>query len=113
MHKLEHCSVENAKQLHEHLKHSKLNIKGFGIDPNSREAVTVVVFSFTGHLGNWAADRADEIFILDNIDVLTAYVRVIFPNEDLEGMNLYSLVKLYQFDKSFHDYTQELSSFYS
>jgi hypothetical protein len=45
--KLEHCSGENAEKLHNHLKQSKLKIKGFGIDPNSREAVSVVVPSFT------------------------------------------------------------------
>jgi hypothetical protein len=47
--KLEHCSGENAEKLHNHLKLSKLKIKDFGIDPNSREGVTVVVSSFTGH----------------------------------------------------------------
>ena len=60
--KLEHCSGENAEKLHIHLKLSKLKIKGFGIDPNSGEIVTVVVSSFTVHFGNWAADHADEIF---------------------------------------------------
>ena len=75
---LEHCSGENAEIFHNHLKHSKLTIKGFGIDPNSREIVMVVVYSFTGHLGNWVADHADEIFLLENIDALTAYVRVSF-----------------------------------
>ena len=86
--KLEHCSGENAEKIHNILKQSKLKLKGFGIDPNSREAVTIVVTSFTGHLGNRAADHAGEIFKLDNIDALTAYVRVSFCNEDLEGMNL-------------------------
>ena len=66
------------------------------------EAVTVVVSSFTGPLGNWAADRADEIFRLDSIDALTAYVRVRFSNEDLEGKNFYSLINLDQIDKSLH-----------
>ena len=61
---------------------------------------------FTGHLGNRAADHADEIFKLDNIDELTAYV--VF-----EGMNLYSLIKLDQFDKSLREYTQEFNSSYS
>ncbi len=51
-------------------------MKGFGIDPNLREVVTVVVSSFTGHLCNWAADHADKIFKLDNIDAITANVRV-------------------------------------
>jgi hypothetical protein len=51
--------------------------------------------------------------MLDNIDALTAYVCVSFSNEDLEGMNLYSLIKLDQFDKSLHAYTQELNSSYS
>jgi hypothetical protein len=111
--KLEHCSVENAEKLHNRLKQSNLKIKGFGIDPNSREAVTVVVSSFTGHLGNWAGGHADEILKLDNIDSLTAYVRVSFSNDDLEGMKLYVLIKLDQFDKSLHKYTQEFNSSYS
>jgi len=74
--KLELCTGENAENFHDHLKHSKLKVKGFGVDLNSREAVTAVVSSFTGTLGNWAADHADEIFKLDSIDALTAYVRV-------------------------------------
>jgi hypothetical protein len=61
---------------------------------------------------NWASDHADEIFKLDNIDALTAYVRVSFSNEDLEGMHLYSLIKLDQFDKSLHEYTHEFNSSY-
>ncbi len=48
--------------------------------------------SFTGHLGDWAEDHADEIFKLDIIDALTAYVRVSFSSEDLKGINLYSLI---------------------
>ena len=50
--KLENCSGENAEIWHNHLKQSKLKIKGFGIDPTSCEVVTVAVSSFTGHLGN-------------------------------------------------------------
>ncbi len=61
--------------------------------------VTVVVSSFTVHLGNWAADHADEISQLDNIDALTAYGRVGFSNEDLEVMNFYFLIKLDRFGK--------------
>ena len=68
--KLEHCSCENAEVLHTLLQYSKLKIKGCGIDPNSRKVVTVVVSSFTGHLGNWAATHADEIFKLGIIDTL-------------------------------------------
>ena len=90
-----------------------MKVKGFGVDPNSKEAVTVVVSSFTGPLGNWAADHAYEIFRLDSIDALTAYVRVSFSNEDSEGKNLYSLIKLDQFDKSLHEYTQEFNNSYS
>jgi hypothetical protein len=75
---LEHCSGENAEKLHNNLKSSKLKTKGFGIDPNSREVVMVVVSSFKGHLGNWAPNHAEEILKLDNIDALTSYVRVGF-----------------------------------
>jgi len=50
--KLEHYSDENAKILYSPIKQTKLKIKGFIIDHNSREVVTVVVSSFTGHLGN-------------------------------------------------------------
>jgi hypothetical protein len=64
-------------------------------------------------LGNWAADHADEILKLNIIDALAANVRVGFFNEDLEGKNLYSLIKLDQFDKSLPDYTQEFNSYYS
>jgi hypothetical protein len=60
-------------------------------------------------LGNWGADLADEILKLESIHVLIAYVRVSFFNEDLEGMNLYSLINLDQFDKSFHEYTKEFN----
>jgi hypothetical protein len=88
LHKLELFTGENAEILHDHLKQSKLKMKGFGVDPNSRELVTVVVFSFTGSLGNWAADHADEIFKLDSIDALTTYARVSFSNGDLEDKNI-------------------------
>ena len=69
--------------------------------------------SFTGELGNWVANNADEILKLDNIDALTAYVRLGFSNEDLEGKNLYSPIKLYQSDESLHEYTQEINNSYS
>jgi hypothetical protein len=32
--KLELCNSENSEILHEHLKQSKLKVKGFGVDPN-------------------------------------------------------------------------------
>jgi hypothetical protein len=56
--KLKHCTGEDAEALHDTLKQSKLQVKGFRIDPNSREAFTVVVSSFTGRLCNWVADHA-------------------------------------------------------
>ena len=81
--KLKLCTGENAEILHDHLKQSKLKNKGFGVDPNSKEAVTVVASSFTRPLGNLAADHADEIIRVDTIDALSAYVRVSFSNKDL------------------------------
>jgi hypothetical protein len=36
-----------------------------------------------------------------------------FSNEDLEGKNLYSLIRLDQTDKSLREYTQEFNSSYS
>ena len=66
--KLEHCTGENAEVLHDHLKQSRLKLKGFGIDPKSREVVTVVVSSFLGQCSNWVANIATEIFNLDSID---------------------------------------------
>ncbi len=65
-------------------------MKGFGIDPDSCEAVTDRVSSFAGKLGNWDADHVDEIFNLNSIDALSAYVRVSFSNKDLEGKNIFS-----------------------
>ena len=82
------CTGENAEILHDHLKQSKLKVKGFGVDPNSREVVTVVVFYFTGSLGNWAADHSDEIFKLDSIDALITYALFSFSYENLKGKNL-------------------------
>ena len=72
-----------------------------------------MVSSFTGSLGNSAADHTDKIFKLDSFDALTAYVRISFYNEDLEGKNLYSLIKLDQINKSLHEYTQEFNNSYS
>jgi hypothetical protein len=54
-------------------------------------------------MGNWAADHADEFFKLVNIDALTAHFRASFSNENLEGKNLYPLIILDPFDKSFHE----------
>ena len=71
--------------LHNHLKQFKLRFKGFGVEPNSREVVNAVVSSFTGQMGNWDADNADEIFKLYNIDALTTYILFSFSNEDSEG----------------------------
>jgi hypothetical protein len=34
--KLELCTGENPEILHDHLKQSKLKVKGFGVHPNSR-----------------------------------------------------------------------------
>ena len=60
-------------------------------------------------MSNWVASHSDEIFRLDSIDALNAYVRVSFSKEDLEGKNSYSLIKLYQIDKSLHEYTREFN----
>ena len=47
--KLELCTGENQEILHDHLKQSKLKVKGFGVYPYSKEVVTVVVSSLRGH----------------------------------------------------------------
>ncbi len=53
------------------------------------------------------------MWYLNSIDALTAHVRVRFSSEDLEGKNLYSLIKLDQIHKSLREYTQEFNSSYS
>ncbi len=68
--------------------------------------------SFTGQLGNLAADHADEIFKLNPIDALTAYVRVSFSNEDLEEKKIYSLIELNLFDEILHECIREINSSY-
>ena len=93
------------------MKPSKLKVKGSGVDPNSKEVVTVVVASFTGSLVNWVADHTDDIFKLDSIDALTAYVRVSFSNEDLESKILYPLIKLDQTYRPLREYTREFKNF--
>ena len=50
--KLELCNGENPEILYDHLKQSKLQVKGFRVDPNSKEVVMVIVSSFTGSLGD-------------------------------------------------------------
>ena len=91
-------NAENAEVHDDHLKQSKLKLKGFRLNPIYREVVTVIVSSFTGPLGDWAADHVDEILKLDFIDSLTTYVRVSFSNEDLAGKNSHSLIKSSKFD---------------
>jgi hypothetical protein len=113
LHKIEHCSRENAEILHNHSKHSKLKIEEFWVDSNPRETVTIAVSFFAGQLGHWDADHDDTIFKLDNIDALTAYVRASFSNADLKDNNLYALLKLFEFDESLREYTQEFNSSYS
>jgi len=51
------------------------------------------VSSLTGQLENWGEDHADEIFLLNNVDALTAHLRVSFSNLDLEGKKLYSHIE--------------------
>jgi len=63
-------------------------------------------------LGNWAADHAYDIFKIDSFDALTAYVHISFSKKDLEGKNLYSLIKLDQIDNCLLEYTQEFNNSY-
>jgi hypothetical protein len=111
--KMEHCNGEDSVKLNNHLKQSRLKIQGFGINPDSNQAVVILVSSFTGKLGNWASDHTAEIYALQTLDELIAYVRVGFSIEDVEGKNLYSLIQVKQNDKSLTDYTQEFNSAYS
>jgi hypothetical protein len=83
--KMEHCNGEDSVKLNNHLKQSRLKIQGFGINPDSNQAVVILVSSFTGKLGNWASDHTAEIYALQTLDELIAYVRVGFSIEDVEG----------------------------
>ena len=72
-----------------------------------------MVSSFTGKLGNWASDQSTEIYNLATVDDLIDYIRVSFSIEDVEGNNLYILLRLEQGEKSLHDYTQEFNTSYA
>ena len=85
--KLEHCNGEDSTKLHNHLKQLKSKIQGFGINPDSKQGVVVLVSSFTGKLGNWASDHSTEIYELATVDDLIDYIRVGFSIEDVEGKN--------------------------
>ncbi len=99
--------------MNNHLKQSRLKIKGFGINPDSNQVVVVTVSSFTSKLGNWASDHSTEIYDLKTLDELITYVRVGFSIEDIEGKNLYFPIRLQQGDKSLTNYTQEFNSSYA
>ncbi len=73
----------------------------------------MLVSSFTRKLGNWASDHNTEIYELQTMEELINYVRVGFSIEDVEGKNLYYLIRLKQGDKSLTDYTQEFNNSYS
>jgi len=111
--KMEHCNGEDSVKLNNHLKQSRLKIHGFGIDPDSNQAVVILVSSFTCKLGNLAADHNAEIYGLQTLNDLITYVRVGFSIEDVEGKNLYSLIRVQQGEKSLTDYTQEFNSSYA
>jgi len=85
--KLEHCNGEDSTKLHNHSKHSRLKIQGFGINLDSKQVVVVLVSSFIGKLGNWASNHSTEIYDLATIDGLIDYIRVSFSIEDVEGKN--------------------------
>ncbi len=111
--KMEHSHGEDSIKLNNHLKQSKMKIQGFEINPDSNRAVVVLVSSFTSKPGNWASDHSAEIYDLKTLDELIAYVRVVFPIEDVEGKNLYSLIRVQQGDRSLTDYTQEFNNSYA
>ncbi len=73
----------------------------------------MLVSSFTGKLGIWPSDHSTEIYDLKTLDELINYVRVGFSIEDIEGKNLYSLIRLQQGDKLLAYYTQEFNSSYA
>ena len=75
---LEHCNGEDSTKLHNHLKHSRLKIQGFRINPNSKQAVVVLVSSFTWKLGNWASNHSTEIYELATVDDRIDYIRIGF-----------------------------------
>jgi hypothetical protein len=110
---MEHCNGEDSIKLNNHLKQSRLKIQGFGINPDSNQAVVVLVSSFTCKLGNWASDNSAEIYNLKALDELVAYVRVGFSIEDVEGKNLYFLIRVQQGDTSLTYYTQEFNGSYA
>jgi hypothetical protein len=111
--KMEHCNGEDSIKLNNHLKQSRLKIQGFGINPDSNQVVVVLISSFTSKLGNWASDLCAEIYDLKTLDKLIAYVRVGFSIEDVEGKNLYSIIRIHQGDTSLTYYAQEFNSSYA
>ena len=69
----------------------------------------MLVSSFTGKLGDWASDHNSEIYEMKTMNEPINHVRVGFSIEDIEGKNLYSLLRLEQGEFSLHDYTQEFN----
>ncbi len=49
---------------------------------------------------------------MKTMDKLINYVRVSFSIENIEGKNLYSLLRLQQVELSLHEYTQEFNNSY-
>ncbi len=88
-------------------------IQGFRINPDSKHVVFVLVSSFTGKLGNWASDHNTKIYDLATLDDLIDYIRIGFSIEDVEGKNVYILLRLEQGEKTLHDYTQEFNTSYA
>ena len=108
--KIDHCNGEDSIKLNNHLKQSKLKIQGFGINLDSNQAIVVLDSLFTGKFGNWASDRSAEIYDIKTLDELIAYMRVGFSIKDVEGGNLYSLIRIQQGNTSLTDYTQEFNN---
>ena len=110
---LEYINKEDSTKLHNHLKQSRLKIREFGINPDSKQIVVVLVSSFTRKQGKWASYHSTEIYNIATVDDLIDYIRVGFSIEDVEGKNVNILLRLEQGEKYLHDYTQEFDTSYA
>jgi len=83
--KLSNVNGDNVAELVSHLPWAAMKLMAMDLDPKAKQAILILMSSFSGKLGHWAEKNTKVLYNLKYVSRLVAFVRSKFVVKDSQA----------------------------
>jgi hypothetical protein len=111
--KLPNVNADNLAELNSHLAQAPIKLTTMSVDHETKQANSILMFSFTGKLRHWAHQTTEILYNLHFVSQIVEFVRSSFVVKDHQAEPLQLLIKTKQNSVDILDDIRKFNDSYS